>query len=94
MKTRQARERDNPKRVYYLSMEFLIGRMLNNNIVNMAAHPLIQRAIRHQGWSLEEILEQEPDAGLGNGGPGAARRVLHRFAGDDAVLGHGLRPAL
>src|SRR5262249_41647972 len=38
VKTRQSRERDNPKRIYYLSMEFLIGRALNNNIINMGAH--------------------------------------------------------
>src|SRR5215831_897475 len=65
VKTRQARERDNPKRLYYLSMEFLIGRSLNNNIINMAAHPLIQRTLRREGWNITDILEQEPDAGLG-----------------------------
>src|SRR6516225_3989651 len=70
VKTRLAREQANPKRVYYLSMEFLIGRALSNNLRNMAAHPLIERALRREGWNLPEILEQEPDAGLGNGGLG------------------------
>jgi starch phosphorylase len=68
--TRQTRERENPKRVYYVSMEFLIGRGLNNNIVNLAADPLVARALRHEGWEISEILAQEPDAGLGNGGLG------------------------
>jgi starch phosphorylase len=71
VKTRTVREQANPKRVYYLSMEFLIGRALNNNIINLvAADPLVQRALRRQGWDMSEILEQEPDAGLGNGGLG------------------------
>src|SRR5262249_4441154 len=64
VKTRAAREHANPKRIYYLSMEFLIGRTLNNNIVNLAADPIVQRAVEREGWDLTEILEQEPDAGL------------------------------
>ena len=70
VKTRGAREQANPKRIYYLSMEFLIGRALNNNIINLAADPFVQRALRREGWDLAQILEQEPDAGLGNGGLG------------------------
>src|SRR5262245_10024274 len=70
VKTRLTREQANPKRVYYLSMEFLIGRALSNNIVNLAADPLVERALRREGWDLAEVLEQEPDAGLGNGGLG------------------------
>src|SRR5262247_275430 len=61
VKTRQAREKANPKRIYYLSMEFLIGRTLNNNIMNLAAEPLIQRAMQHEGWDLPLLLEEEPD---------------------------------
>src|SRR5882757_8920361 len=64
VKTRLAREHANPKRIYYLSMEFLIGRALNNNIINLAADALVERARRREGWDLTEILEQEPDAGL------------------------------
>src|SRR5262249_18337388 len=67
VKTRQARERADPKRVYYLSMEFLIGRTLTNNILNATAEPVVARALRHAGWSLEELIQEEPDAGLGNG---------------------------
>ena len=70
VKTRLAREQANPKRVYYLSMEFLLGRTLNNNIINLAADPLVQRALDREGWDLTQLLEQEPDAGLGNGGLG------------------------
>jgi starch phosphorylase len=70
VRTRLTRDQANPKRVYYLSMEFLIGRALNNNIVNLAAEPLVERALRREGWALRDLLEQEPDAGLGNGGLG------------------------
>ena len=50
VKTRRAREAANPKRVYYLSMEFLIGRTLNNNILNLAAEPLVQEVMAREGW--------------------------------------------
>jgi starch phosphorylase len=70
VKTRRARELANPKRVYYLSMEFLLGRALANNLINLAADPVVRRALAREGWDLENILEQEPDAGLGNGGLG------------------------
>jgi starch phosphorylase len=70
VKTRQTREQLNPKRVYYLSMEFLVGRALQNNIINLAADPLVKRALSREGWDLSQILDQEPDAGLGNGGLG------------------------
>src|SRR5262249_55088805 len=61
VKTRLSREEANPKRIYYLSMEFLIGRTLSNNIINMAADPYVQRALRREGWDLAQIVEQEPD---------------------------------
>src|SRR5262249_28622294 len=70
VKTRIAREQANPKRVYYLSMEFLLGRMLNNNIINVAADPIVRRGLEREGWDREDIFDQEPDAGLGNGGLG------------------------
>jgi starch phosphorylase len=93
VKTRSTREQANPKRVYYLSMEFMIGRALNNNIINMAADPLVRRALRHEGWDLSQIVEQEPDAGLGNGGLG---RLAACFLDSLATLqysaiGYGLR---
>src|SRR3954469_565163 len=70
VKTRQVREEANPKRVYYLSMEFLIGRALRNNIMNLSLDPLVDRAMRREGWTLADVAEEEPDAGLGNGGLG------------------------
>jgi starch phosphorylase len=93
VKTRQARESANPKRVYYLSLEFLMGRALNNNIINMAADPLIARALRKVGWDLTEILEQEPDAGLGNGGLGrlAACFIDSLATMQYSAMGYGLR---
>ena len=60
----------NPKRLYYLSLEFLIGRSLANNVVNLLLSPLTNQFIEDKKLNLLEILEQEPDAGLGNGGLG------------------------
>src|SRR5262245_16924702 len=93
VKTRQARATANPKRIYYLSMEFLIGRTLNNNIMNLAAVPLVQRAMQHEGWELPELLEEEPDAGLGNGGLGRlAACFLDSLASlQYSAMGYGLR---
>src|SRR5215475_9381110 len=54
VKTRQTREQARPKRVYYLSMEFLIGRTLSNNLVNMATDPVIAAALQRQGWDPTE----------------------------------------
>src|SRR6185436_4086086 len=70
VKTRSTREQAKPKRVYYLSMEFLLGRALNNNIVNLAADSLVQQVLQREGWDLAQIMDEEPDAGLGNGGLG------------------------
>ena len=85
VKTRQAREKANPKRIYYLSMEFLIGRTLNNNMMNLAADPLVQRAMKQEGWDFAQLREEEPDAGLGNGGLG---RLAACFIDSLATLGY------
>ena len=68
--TEETYERKNPKRVYYISMEFLIGRSLANNILNLSVGPLVERAVAEKGLDWLGLLEQEPDAGLGNGGLG------------------------
>ena len=60
----------NSKRVYYLSMEFLIGRLLEDSIKNLGLLEDAERALRPAGLSLEQIFENEPDAALGNGGLG------------------------
>src|ERR1700691_3241755 len=76
--TRQAREQAAVKRIHYLSMEYLLGRTLRNNMMNLAAEPLVQRALQKQGWNLHSVIEEEPDAGLGNGGLGRLARTLFR----------------
>ena len=57
-------------------MEFLIGRSLANNITNLLLDPLLPDAAREHGLDWLELIEQEPDAGLGNGGLGASRRAF------------------
>ncbi len=92
-KTRSAREETNAKRVYYMSMEFLLGRTLRNNMMNLAAEPIVRSTMEQQGWNLEQLIEEEPDAGLGNGGLG---RLAACFIDSLATLqypaiGYGLR---
>ena len=93
VKTRRAREAANPKRVYYLSMEYLIGRTLNNNIMNLAAEPLVQEVLAREGWDLSELAQKEPDAGLGNGGLGrlAACFIDSLATMQYSAIGYGLR---
>jgi starch phosphorylase len=83
----------NPKRIYYLSMEFLIGRSLANNVANLLLDPLTREIIRQNNIDWAELLEQEPDAGLGNGGLG---RLAACFLDSMATMqlpamGYGLR---
>ncbi len=83
----------NVKRVYYISMEFLLGRSLLNNMVNMGLDAPARQIIRRLGLDWEQILETEPDAGLGNGGLG---RLAACFMDSLATLsypamGYGLR---
>src|SRR5215813_940653 len=68
--TEKTYARENPKRAYYLSMEFLIGRSLSNNITNLLLDPVVKDAIQERNLDWLSLLEQEPDAGLGNGGLG------------------------
>jgi starch phosphorylase len=91
--TRSTYEKTNAKRVYYLSMEFLIGRSLTNNISNLLLSPLVQHAVKEKGLDWLELIEQEPDAGLGNGGLG---RLAVCFLDSMATMhlpatGYGLR---
>jgi len=81
------------KRVYYLSMEFLMGRALLNNILNLGARDACSRAMEQLGYDLEALQEQEWDAGLGNGGLG---RLAACFLDSAATLalpfyGYGIR---
>jgi len=69
-KTQSTYYHQDAKRVYYLSLEFLMGRALLNNVVNLGAEDAYSRAMQDLGYRLEDIGEQEWDAGLGNGGLG------------------------
>src|SRR5262249_12048105 len=93
VRTEQTYERENPKRVYYLSMEFLIGRSLANNVMNLLLAPVAKRVGEEQHLDWIDLLEQEPDAGLGNGGLG---RLAACFLDSMATMqlpamGYGLR---
>src|SRR5256712_2501896 len=93
VRTEQSYERENPKRVYYLSMEFLIGRSLTNNITNLLLSPLVNETVKRTSLDWLGLLEEEPDAGLGNGGLG---RLAACFLDSMATMqlpaiGYGLR---
>jgi len=83
----------NPKRLYYLSMEFLIGRSLANNVVNLLLSPLTDQFMEDKKLNLLEILEEEPDAGLGNGGLGRLAACFIESAATMQLpaMGNGLR---
>ena len=93
VRTEQTYDRANPKRVYYLSMEFLIGRSLSNNIANMLLGPIMDDKVKRAHLDWLGLLEEEPDAGLGNGGLG---RLAACFLDSMATMqlpamGYGLR---
>ncbi len=91
--TEKTYEQSNPKRLYYLSMEFLIGRSLANNVMNLLLDPLAEKVIQEKRLNLVEILEQEPDAGLGNGGLGRLAACFIESAATMQLpaMGYGLR---
>ena len=68
--TQKQYEKDDPKIVYYMSMEFLLGRALGNNLINMTAYKEVKEALEEMGLNLNELEDQEPDPALGNGGLG------------------------
>ncbi len=70
IETHNTYEKDDVKTVYYLSMEFLTGRALGNNIINLGVDKLVKEALDELGLDLNLLEDQEPDAGLGNGGLG------------------------
>jgi len=93
VRTEETYQRENPKRVYYLSMEFLIGRSLTNNITNLLFDPIVRELVKQKNIAWHELLEQEPDAGLGNGGLGrlAACFVDSMATMQIPAMGYGLR---
>src|SRR6266404_5925726 len=93
VRTEKTYQRENAKRVYYLSMEFLIGRSLANNVTNLLLDEYTQEAVKQMNLDWFELLDQEPDAGLGNGGLG---RLAACFLDSMATMqipamGYGLR---
>ena len=85
MATQKQYEKDDPKTVYYMSMEFLMGRALGNNLINLTAYKEVKEALDELGFDLNVIEDQEPDAALGNGGLG---RLAACFLDSLATLGY------
>ena len=85
MDTQKAYEKQDAKMVYYLSMEFLMGRALGNNLINMMAYKEAREALEELGLDLNIVEDQEPDAALGNGGLG---RLAACFLDPLATLGY------
>lgn len=82
--TQQTYHDENLKRVYYLSMEFLIGRLMDTNMINLGIHDASEEAVQGVGLNLEDLSAQEIEAGLGNGGLG---RLAACFLDSMATLG-------
>lgn len=91
--TVRRRQRDGGKVVYYFSMEFLVGRLLENYLINLGAREMVEEGLRDLGIELEELLECERDPGLGNGGLGrlAACFMDSMAAEDMPCVGMGIR---
>ena len=83
--TQKEYEKANVKTVYYLSMEFLMGRALGNNLINLTYYEQVKEALEEMGFDLNFIEDQEPDAALGNGGLG---RLAACFLDSLATLGY------
>ena len=85
METQKVYEEEDPKMVYYMSMEFLMGRALGNNMINLMAYKEFSEALEELGLDINVIEDQEPDAALGNGGLG---RLAACFLDSLATLGY------
>ncbi|MBP3665382.1 MAG: glycogen/starch/alpha-glucan phosphorylase, partial [Tyzzerella sp.] len=68
--TQEQYKKDDPKTVYYMSMEFLMGRALGNCLINLTSYKEVREALEEMGINLNVIEDEEPDAALGNGGLG------------------------
>ena len=77
------------KQVYYLSMEFLIGKLLERNLINLGIRDLCKEALADMGIDFGEIVEEEPDAGLGNGGLGRLAACFIDSLSSLELPGHG-----
>ena len=85
MKTQKEFDKQDVKKVYYMSMEFLMGRALGNNLINLQAYDGVKEVLDELGFDLNAIEDQEPDAALGNGGLG---RLAACFLDSLATLGY------
>ncbi|MDD2957093.1 MAG: glycogen/starch/alpha-glucan phosphorylase [Lachnospiraceae bacterium] len=85
MASQQEFKEEDPKMVYYMSMEFLMGRALGNNLINLTAYKEVKEALEELGFDLNVIEDEEPDAALGNGGLG---RLAACFMDSLATLGY------
>ena len=85
MATQKEYEKKDPKTVYYLSMEFLMGRALGNDLINLQAYDEVAEALEELGVDINVVEDQEPDAALGNGGLG---RLAACFLDSLATLGY------
>src|SRR5438045_30341 len=93
IRTEKTYERKDPKRVYYLSIEFLIGRSLANNVTSVLLYDVMKQAVQEKKLDWDDLLEQETDAGLGNGGLGrlAACFLDSMATMEIPAMGYGLR---
>ncbi|WON75859.1 glycogen/starch/alpha-glucan phosphorylase [Serratia sp. UGAL515B_01] len=91
--TKSSQKEAKSKRLYYLSMEFLLGQSLRNNLMNLGLFPAAHQALSELGFDFGDIIAEEPDAALGNGGLGrlAACFIDSMATLDIAASGHGIK---
>ena len=87
MQTQKEYEKQDPKMVYYMSMEFLMGRALGNNLINLRAYNQVAEALDEMGFDINVVEDEEPDAALGNGGLGRlAASSIHLLPLDTVLM--------